>query len=341
MIKKTNMRKIIFIATIILINTINVSYSQTGTSSPREIAKSAFLSTVLLTMEDVNGQPLSLGSGFVIDDGVVVTNFHVIENSKGGIVKIIGDPKKYRISGIIEIDKQNDIAILSVKGLIAPKVKIGDYTTVGVGDNIYAVGNPRGLEGTFSQGIVSGIRDFEGEKLLQITAPISPGSSGGPILNANGEVIGVAIATIQNGQNLNFAIPITYVSSIYDKSTKTTKEFSDNVKNTTTSKRAIGESISEEVKGVLFQWESPAILSWFSFSIKNNLDYEIKNVSFIVIFYDVNKQPIDVFNSKTDIIIPSMLAKRTSVLNKESTSSTLYKLTKSVEIRILDFEIVE
>ena len=336
--KKTSMKKIIYIATFILINTVNVSYSQTEFKSPRDIAKSAFLSTVLLTMEDVNGQPLSIGSGFVIDEGVVVTNFHVVENSKGGIVKIIGDQKKYRISGIIEIDKKNDLAILSVSGLIAPKVKIGDYSKVGIGDNIYAVGNPRGLEGTFSQGIVSGIRDFEGEKLLQITAPISPGSSGGPILNSNGEVIGVAVATIQNGQNLNFAIPITFVNTLYAKSSKSVKEFSDNVKNT--SKRAIGESISEEVKGILFQWETP-IWSWFSFSIKNNLDYEIKNVSFIVIFYDISKQPIDVYISKTDNIIPSKLAKRTSVLNDDSASSTLNKLTKSVEIRILDFEIVE
>lgn len=162
------MRKIIYIATFILINTVSVSYSQTEFKNPRDIAKSAFLSTVLLTMEDVNGQPLSLGSGFVIDEGVVVTNFHVVENSKGGIVKIIGDPKKYRISGIFEIDKINDIAILSVKGLIAPKVKIGDYSTVGVGDNIYAVGNPRGLEGTFSQGIVSGIRDIEGKSYFKL-----------------------------------------------------------------------------------------------------------------------------------------------------------------------------
>ena len=117
--------------------------------------------------------------------------------------------------------------------------------------------------------------------------------------------------------------------------------FSDNVKNSSISKSSIGVSISEEVKGILFQWENPETWSRFSFSIKNNLDYEIKDVIYIVIFYDINKQPIDVFILKNDNIIPSKLAKRTSVLNNESTSSALYNLTKSVEIRILDFKIVE
>lgn len=75
-----------------------------------------------------------------------------------------------------------------------------------VGDNVYVVGNPRGLEGTFSQGLVSGVRNVKGNRYLQITAAISEGSSGGPILNESGQVVGIAVASVREGQNLNFAV---------------------------------------------------------------------------------------------------------------------------------------
>jgi hypothetical protein len=89
---------------------------------------------------------------------------------------------------------------------------------VQVGDPVYAVGNPQGLEGTFSQGIISSIRDAGLDKLLQITAPISLGSSGGPVLNSKGEVIGVSVATFKAGQNLNFAIPSNYLKALLPNS---------------------------------------------------------------------------------------------------------------------------
>lgn len=76
-----------------------------------------------------------------------------------------------------------------------------------IGDVVYAVGNPLGFEGTFSQGIISAIRELESRQIIQITAPISPGSSGGPILNNKGQVIGMLVSTIEGGQNINFAIP--------------------------------------------------------------------------------------------------------------------------------------
>ena len=88
---------------------------------------------------------------------------------------------------------------------------LGDSETVRIGETVYVAGNPRGLEGTFSDGIISSIRKGYTRKRLQMTAPISPGSSGGPVLNANGEVIGVSFMTIDGGQNLNFAIPSRYL----------------------------------------------------------------------------------------------------------------------------------
>ena len=98
-----------------------------------------------------------------------------------------------------------------------PSLSLGNSDTVQVGETVYAVGNPQGLEGTFSQGIVSSIRQVGSDKVLQITAPISPGSSGGPVLNSKGEVIGVSVATFRGGQNLNFAIPSNYLKVLIAK----------------------------------------------------------------------------------------------------------------------------
>ena len=95
--------------------------------------------------------------------------------------------------------------------------RLGNSDFAQVGETVYAVGNPRGLEGTFSQGIISSIRPVGIDKLIQITAPLSPGSSGGPVLNRKGEVIGVSVLTIRDGQNLNFAIPSIHLSALLAK----------------------------------------------------------------------------------------------------------------------------
>lgn len=224
--------------------------------SSKTIATKAFQSTVLISTIDKNGQPLALGSGFVIDNGVIATNFHVIENSSGGFVKFIGKEEKYSIKGIIEKSEKYDLAILAIETFNASKLTFGNYDNVSVGDQIYAIGNPNGLEGTFSQGIVSGLRKIENDELLQITAPISPGSSGGPVLNQNAEIIGLAVASYKSGQNLNFAIPIKYLKDLYNNSDKQTKSFyrtqkSSNSKSITSN---FGENIISGVQGTMFKW---------------------------------------------------------------------------------------
>src|SRR6516225_9560015 len=179
-----------------------------------EIAKKAFASTVLVVIEDAHGQPVLLGSGFVLREHAIVTNMHVVEGASQGYAKRIDEETKHQIEGILQADNGHDLAVLAVPSLFAPALPIGDSTKLAVGDTVYAVGNPRGLEGTFSAGIVSSIRTIDSQKILQITAPISPGSSGGAVLNERGEVVGVAVATLQDGQNLNFAIPASYLSTM-------------------------------------------------------------------------------------------------------------------------------
>jgi S1-C subfamily serine protease/tetratricopeptide (TPR) repeat protein len=178
----------------------------------RAIAHKTFPSVVLLTMESANGEDRYLGSGFFVREGIVATNFHVVKGSAKGSARVVGMKTEYPIAGIVGIDRERDLVLLSVPGAKAPSLPLGDSSQLAVGDEVYVVGNPKGLEGTFSQGIVSAIRQAGSRTLIQVTAPISPGSSGGPVLNSRGDVIGIAVATIKGGQNLNFAVPSLYLS---------------------------------------------------------------------------------------------------------------------------------
>ena len=115
---------------------------------------------------------------------------------------------------MVALDAARDVALILVGGHSSPPLRLGDPTRTVVGDGIFVVSNPRGYEGTFSQGIVSAIRR-EGEiDVMQISAPISHGSSGGPVLNAAGQVIGVASALVDGEQNINFALPVSLVAQL-------------------------------------------------------------------------------------------------------------------------------
>lgn len=170
----------------------------------RQIAQRTFPSVVVLVAEDRAGDSY-LGSGFFVDEDVIATNYHVIKAATKVVARRVGQKQVYRVS-ILSTDEERDLALLKLEGANARPLTFAKGYRVAVGDVVYVAGNPEGLEGTFSQGIVSALR---GNDYLQITAPISHGSSGGPVLNTRGEVIGVAIGTIEQGQNLNFAVPIS------------------------------------------------------------------------------------------------------------------------------------
>ena len=191
----------------------------TTIQTPQQIAKKTLASTVLVVMEDANGQPVNSGSGFFVGRGMIATNLHVVEGVFNGYVKRVGENRKHRISGIVAMDSQQDLAILRVSDISAPVLPIGNSDAIQIGESVYAVGNPKGyLEGTFTEGVVSGVREFQVDsKRIQISAPISEGSSGGPVLNSKGEVIGVAVSGLTEGQNLNFAIPSNYLKELLSK----------------------------------------------------------------------------------------------------------------------------
>lgn len=159
----------------------------------------------------------SLGSGFFIGDGMILTNYHVIENASS-INVIDYEGKEFEVTSIYDYNKEFDLAVLGVKG--TKEALPISLDKVVAGEKVYTVGSPYGYTGTFSSGIVGAAsRIIEKVDYIQITAPISKGNSGGPLLNRFGEVIGVNTLTRTDAQNLNFSLNISYLKQL-DLSTK-------------------------------------------------------------------------------------------------------------------------
>ena len=177
-----------------------IVYSPSFSQDAATIYKMTVNSTVTIETED------GLGSGFFVAENIIATNYHVIKGSSLAFCRTNNSPTKYQIIGYVAINMAVDLVLLQVAGLNRPAIKIAT-TQVVPGQHVFVIGSPKGLEASISDGIVSGLRDFDGYKLIQITAPISPGSSGGPVLNTNGELVGISVLQYVEGQNLNFAIP--------------------------------------------------------------------------------------------------------------------------------------
>jgi serine protease Do len=171
--------------------------------------------------------PSGLGSGYIInEDGFLVTNFHVIEGETQISVAVYHqhdgqlEPKVYKQARIVAINKFQDMALLKIEDKDAPKFKyvlLGSADALSVGDGVFAIGSPLGLERTVTQGILSTkTREFEGALYLQTTAQINPGNSGGPLFNMAGEVVGITNMKITSGEGLGFAIPIESVKFFLD-----------------------------------------------------------------------------------------------------------------------------
>ncbi len=171
--------------------------------------------------------PGGLGSGFFLnEDGYLITNFHVIEGETEISVEVYHqkngqlDRETYKQVKIIAINKFQDLALLHIEDKNAPKFKsvtLGISDALNVGDGVFAIGSPLGLERTVTQGILSTkTRQMEGQLYLQTSAQINPGNSGGPLFNLAGEVVGVTNMKITFGEGLGFAIPVELVKAFLD-----------------------------------------------------------------------------------------------------------------------------
>lgn len=159
-----------------------------------------------------------LGSGVILKaDGVIATNYHVVEGATSASVKL-SNGDVYDDVSILDTDTRKDIAILKIKAINLSAIEIGDSEAIQVGATVYTIGAPRGLSGSLSSGMVSGLRpigeldpSLSGFRVIQFTAPISPGNSGGALLDNTGRLIGLPFASRIDSQNINIAIPVNYV----------------------------------------------------------------------------------------------------------------------------------
>ena len=165
-----------------------------------------------------------MGSGFVIDaEGHILTNFHVVEGARQ-LEVTTSDKKKYKAQ-IIGTDPVHDLAVIQIPNKSVPQAEIGDSKSLVVGQKVYAIGNPFGLSGTMTRGIISSIRSLKGQRgfideAIQTDAAINPGNSGGPLLNSKGQVIGINTMILTGGveqsAGIGFAIPINTAKAVLD-----------------------------------------------------------------------------------------------------------------------------
>lgn len=169
-------------------------------------------SVVMVEVYDKYGNELATGSGFcAYRPDYIVTNYHVIEGAYE--IKLVTDWDEEFNAKTVEIfNEAADIAILSIDGQLEP-IKIGNSDTCKIGQKVYAIGSPVGEKNTVSQGTISNLDDVEN---IRTTVPISHGSSGGALLDNRGKLIGITYAGYDDAQNLNFAIPVTKLNSLYN-----------------------------------------------------------------------------------------------------------------------------
>ena len=197
--------------------------------SIQELYRRASPAVVFITQVDAAGKTTSLASGFIVSpNGVVVTNHHVIDPDQGAVHLRVKVPRGdvYTDVRVIYAEERRDFAVIAIKASGLPALPVGDSDKVEVGDRVIAIGNPKGLELTLTEGIVESVRldPQNGYRFIQHQAPISPGSSGGPLINMNGEVVGINAFGIRDAQNLNGAIPVNYVKPYFNGSPTLTWE---------------------------------------------------------------------------------------------------------------------
>jgi len=193
----------------------------------RSVAQSVYSVHVFDASTQPQRKLVSLGSAVVYAPGRLVTNCHVLapgldSGTRQPVVEIkAAGQRTGRAVRLASADPERDLCILDASGLDAPVVMLGSTRGLTVGQSVYAVGSPRGLELTLSGGLVSALRKTGAEPVIQTDAAVSPGSSGGGLFDAQGRLIGIMTFNVQGGQNLNFAVPVEWIKDAAQRGTTT------------------------------------------------------------------------------------------------------------------------
>ena len=196
----------------------SAAYGGAIAEMPSEDIFSHFASRVILLTCDISADDSMQASGVLVSaDGFVVTNAHVVEGCRGISATQISRASRRSGAAVLKYyDKKSDTAVLKVEGQGFEFFDL-PARTARVGERVYAIGNPRGLEQSISEGIVSGLREEDGILWIQHSAPISPGSSGGALISSRGDLLGINSWFVRDSQGLNFAVPASILASAYSQ----------------------------------------------------------------------------------------------------------------------------
>ena len=300
-------------------------------TTSKDIANIGLASTVVLTMDND-----SYGSGFFVLPDHIATSYHVVKGASNGYVRPVGQKGNYPIVGIAAIDKENDLVVLKISGVHGTPLTIGESGTIEIQDEVYAIGNPLGNEGTVTQGKLA---NHLGSRLL-IDAKVSRGSCGGPLLSLlNGKIVVVGVvAAIEVDEipgkgllpGLNISIPSNYLATLVG----TAKSWNNRLKPLTT----------EGVVGSHLTWLSSR---GYTFSLWNQRNEFVRNMEVLVIFKDNRGNIIcaDRFNLRIFGMYPRQVRREIRLTYNDDFSTNspvgggVMHLAKSYEIRVLDFDI--
>jgi S1-C subfamily serine protease len=185
--------------------------------TPAQIFERLSPSVVKIAIYDTKGDAIALGSGFIATPtGLIVTNYHVVKGAKS--VKVFSsETNQLDVEGLANIDPEGDLALIKVKGKFPPPLSLAPAVPPAVGSRAFAIGNPQGLTNTFSEGLVSGVRQIKPDLVyIQTTAAITHGSSGGALVNELGQVLGVTTLGTEGAGNLAFAVDRDRIQRLLD-----------------------------------------------------------------------------------------------------------------------------
>ncbi len=191
-------------------------YAHLTELTPEQIYARCAPAVFYVEIYDASGWCIKTGSGFFLSsDGLAITNYHVISGADSACITVSDTGETYAVAGVYDYSAEEDWAVLQIDGSGFQTLEVGDPGYDVGGATVYAIGSPLGLQNTISAGIISNpARVDGGMTYIQMSAAISPGSSGGALLNKYGQVIGITSATYTDGQNLNLSIPLTYLEGM-------------------------------------------------------------------------------------------------------------------------------
>ena len=270
-----------------------------------EVYKSCSPAVFYIEVYDSTGSAFASGSGFFIDSyGTAVTNFHVIDGCQSAKITTTNG-KTYDVAGVYDYSEDHDWAVLKVSGSGFTYLTIGDSSENVAGAPVYALGSPLGFSDSISEGIISSTsRTYDGTNYIQTTAPISSGSSGGALITKKGHVIGITTGSFEDGQNLNVAVPLTYING-YSSSSVT--PFTSLFK--TDSGSQSGSSVDLPA---IYNYLCYIVYAYANTEVNGNPAYEFQRGNDIIqIIYNLDEQEIqigDTFYSDSGLVIYTLLA---------------------------------